>query len=81
MPVLDFVETVYYSDFNTLGSERNNGMSLGSIPITKITEYALQEGIYDIDLFKRIILRIDRYYSKLVNEENSKKVKSKSKGK
>jgi len=56
-------------------------MGVGSIPVTRITLYAAQEGIHDVELFKRIILRIDREYCAMVSDDQKKKSKTKPKGK
>ena len=77
LPEMDFVEAGYYNDFQILGSERNSGMSIGSIPVTRIIQYAQLEGIHNIEMFKIVMLRLDNYYLKLVSEEQKRKTKSK----
>jgi len=62
-----------------LGSERNNGMGMGYIPITRITQYAIQEGIHDVEMFKRIISRVDHLYYTMVTDKQEQKSKSKPK--
>ena len=79
VPALTLDENVYYTDFNALCSERVNGMGLGSIPITRITEYAKQHGVHDVFLFEQIIMRIDNVYVKCVSDKNQRESKSKSK--
>ena len=78
LPVLDVVESIYYADFRLLGSERNSGMGISPIPITRITEYANQEGVHNIELFKRIISRIDQSYCKMISDDQEKKSKAKN---
>lgn len=73
MPVLDLTESIYYSDFNILGSERQGSMGISLIPITRITQYAIQEEIHNIDLFKRIIVKVDQEYCKMVTDDQVKK--------
>lgn len=84
MPLLTFDEGIYYNDFNNLGTERINSMAIGAIPVTKIVQYAMLEGVHNIKLFKDIILSMDRHYMKLVSDDqkakaNKNKAKAKSK--
>lgn len=65
------VESLYHNDFYILGTERNTGMGISAIPVTRIILYAEQEGVHDIDLFKRIILRLDNHYMGLVNKKQT----------
>ena len=78
MPVLDLAESIYYSDFNILGSERQGGMGITPIPITRICQYAIQEEIHNINLFKRIILKVDQEYCKMISDDQVRKSKSKT---
>jgi len=80
MPLLTLDESIYYNDFNVLGTERLNSMSVGAIPITSIIQYALLEKIHNIELFKNVILEMDRCYLRLVaDDQKAKQKKSASK--
>ena len=73
----------YYNDFTVLGSERHIGQSVGPLPILKIYEYADREAVHDVELFKRIMLKLDVIFLRLVASERKKqeqksKVKSKA---
>ena len=72
---------MYYSDFTMLGTERNSGMSMGAIPVTRIILYAQLEGVLNSELFKRVITGIDHAYIGLVNDEQGRKSKANSKRK
>jgi len=79
LPELDLVESLYHNDFIILGTERNNGMGIGSIPVTRIMLYAKQEGVLDVDLFRRIILRLDNHYLTLVSKRQTEQSNKPSK--
>lgn len=76
LPELSVGESLYYEDFVVLGTERVNAMSVGAIPITKIVEYAIFEGVEDIHRFKRILSAMDRLYLKAVRKEQDKKAEA-----
>jgi len=75
LPKLDHAESVYYSDFNILGSERNSGMGIGPIPVTRINQYAEQEGIINTALFKKIIMDVDKNFIELVSDKQKSETK------
>ena len=79
MPAINQVEASYYNDFSVLGSERLNGMNIGSIPVTRVVQYANLEGVHDVELFKRIMLRLDCFYINMVLAEQKRKSKPKAK--
>ena len=75
MPDLTLDESIYFNDFNALCSERMSGMGIGSIPITRINQYAVQHGIHDINLFEQIMMRIDTAYVKLMSDKQERQSK------
>lgn len=75
VPDLTLDEGIYYKDFNILGSERVSGMGVGYIPITRITQYAKQQGVHNISLFERIITAVDNQYVSLIADRQKKKSK------
>ena len=75
MPDLTLDESIYYTDFNNLCTERVSGMGLGSIPITRIHLYALQNGVHNIPLFKQIIMSVDDEYIRLMSEKQKRQSK------
>jgi len=81
-PTLSTGEIFYYNDFVTLGTERISSGSVGSLPITRIIKFAVMDGVHDVELFKRIILRLDVIYLNMVASERKKaEAKAKAKGK
>ena len=56
-------------------SERVSGMGVGSIPITRINQYAVQQGVHDISLFEKIMMRVDTAYIKLMSDKQERQSK------
>ena len=77
---MDYVESVYYNDFQALGTQRISGMGLAPIPVISIIQYAQLEGVENIPVFKEVILNIDREYMSLISDRQkaeSNKAKAK----
>jgi len=51
---------------------------LNPIPVTKIIEYSLLTGVHNKELFKKVIMDIDRKYMSAVHEKQESKKPKKS---
>lgn len=73
-PVIVDEDRFYLKAFNTLGTSRLNGMSVGPIPWDKILDYGIRFGLDSemLDPFLKIILELDEAYLKELNKKQEK---------
>ena len=68
----------YWTAFNDLGTERQLGMSMGPIPVSKIEWYGRKLGLdgRELAVFEHVIRRVDIHYLNRQSEKSAARVKA-----